>query len=254
MTLDADGKYFANEQAEISLPTDVRAVMIARLDRLTQQVKETVQTASILGREFEVRVLSEMLNADEKFLWCVAQAENANIWAPLTEIEYIFRHALLRDAAYSMQLLARQRELHGLAVSAMEAVYHDDLKSHYGELAYHAEKADLKDKALHYLILAGKLSLSVYQNHQAIDYFTRALALVSGDDLRMRFDILIERAEAYYRVGDFDTQSRDLDALEDLAQKLNNDELDWASVCKAFLLFLFARRLPKCHSVRQSRQ
>ena len=145
--MDADGKYSANEQAEISLPTDVRAVMIARLDRLTQQVKETVQTASILGREFEVRVLSEMLNADEKFLWCVAQAENANIWAPLTEIEYIFRHALLRDAAYSMQLLARQRELHGLAVSAMEAVYRDDLEPHYGELAYHAEKADLKEKA-----------------------------------------------------------------------------------------------------------
>ena len=225
LTLDAEEKYFANEQAEITLPTDVRAVMIARLDRLTQQVKETVQTASILGREFEVRVLSEMLYADEKFLWCVAQAENANIWTPLTEIEYIFRHALLRDAAYSMQLLARQRELHRLAVSAMETVYRDDLEPHYGELAYHAEKGELKDKALYYLILAGKLSLSVYQNHQAIAYFTRAMALVSENDLRMRFDILIERAEAYYRVGEFDTQSQDLNTLEDLAQKLNNDEL-----------------------------
>lgn len=225
LTLDADGKYFVKEQEEITLPTDVRAVMIARLDRLTQRVKETVQTASVLGREFEVRVLSEMLHADEEFLWSVAQAESANIWAPLTEIEYIFRHALLRDAAYSMQLLARQHELHGLAVSAIEAVYRDDLESHYGELAYHAEKADLKDKAIHYLNLAGKLSLNAYQNHQAIEYFTRAIALVSEDDLRMRFDILIERAEAYYRIGDYDTQSRDLNALEDLAQRLNIDEL-----------------------------
>ena len=224
LTLDADGKYFANGQAEISLPTDVRAVMIARLDRLTQHVKETVQTASILGREFEVRVLSEMLGSNYKFLWCVAQAENANIWTPLTEIEYIFRHALLRDAAYSMQLLARQRELHELAVSAIEAVYRDDLESHYGELAYHAEKAALKEKALHYLNLAGKLSLGVYQNHQAIDYFTRALALAPEDDLSARFDILIERAEAYYRVSEFGAQSRDLDALEELAHKLNIDE------------------------------
>jgi predicted ATPase/class 3 adenylate cyclase len=221
LMLDADGKYFANEQAEITLPTDVRAVMIARLDRLTQQVKETVQTASILGREFEVRVLSEMLNANDRFLWCVGQAENANIWVPLTEIEYIFHHALLRDAAYSMQLLSRQRELHRLAVFAMETVYHDDLESHYGELAYHAEKSDLNEKALNYLILAGKLSLSVYQNHQAIDYFTRAMTLVLEDDLRMRFDILIERAEAYYRVSDFDAQSRDLSSLEDLVQRLN---------------------------------
>ncbi|MBV5331842.1 hypothetical protein JZU69_05685, partial [bacterium] len=131
--------------------------------------------------------------------WYVAQAESANIWTPLTEIEYVFRHALLRDAAYSMQLLARQRELHGLAVSAMEMVYRDDLEPHYGELAYHAEKAIAKEKALHYLILAGKLSLSAYQNHQAIDYFSRALAFVSEDNLRVRFDILIERAEAYYR-------------------------------------------------------
>ncbi len=225
LTLDASGEYFATEQAEISLPTDVRAVLIARLDRLTQHVKETVQTASILGREFEVRVLSEMLSADDNFLWCVAQAESANIWTPLTEIEYIFRHALLRDAAYSMQLLARQRELHGLAVSAMEMVYRDDLESHYGELSYHAEKAVAKDKALYYLNLAGKHSLSVYQNHQAIDYFTRALALVSDDDLRTRFDILIERAEAYYRIGDLSTQSLDLNALEELAHKLNVDEL-----------------------------
>ncbi|MDO9302493.1 MAG: tetratricopeptide repeat protein, partial [Anaerolineales bacterium] len=223
LTLDASGKYFANEQAEISLPTDVRAVMIARLDRLTQQVKETVQTASILGREFEVRVLSEMLCADEKFLWCVSQAENANIWTPLTEIEYIFRHALLRDAAYSMQLLARQRELHGLAVFAMETVYRDDLGSHYGELAYHAEKAGLQEKALHYLTSAGKRSLSLYQNQQAIDYFTRALAFVPFDDLRTKFDLILLRVECYYNTSDSTAQLKDLNVLEELANSLKDN-------------------------------
>ncbi len=223
--VDAGGKYYANEQAEISLPTDVRAVLVARLDRLTQRVKETVQTASVLGREFEVRVLGEMLHADVDFISCLDQAENANIWSPLSEIEYIFHHALLRDAAYSMQLLARQRELHSLAFYAMEIVDREDLEPHFGELAYHAEKAGLKEQALRYLILAGKLSLSVYQNQQAIDYFSRALAFVVENDLKMRFDILIERAEAYYRVGDLDTQSLDLNALEDLAQKLNSDEI-----------------------------
>ncbi len=225
LALDEEGKYFANAQAETSLPTDVRAVLVARLDRLTQQVKETVQTASVLGREFEVRVLGEMLRANHDFLRHMAQAEKADIWTHLTEIEYIFRHALLRDAAYSMQLLTRQRELHGLAVSAMETVYRDDLEPHYGELAYHAEKADSREKALHYLTLAGKLSLGVYQNHRAIDYFSRALACVSADDLQTRSDILIERAEAYYRVSEFDAQSRDLDTLEELAGKLNLDEL-----------------------------
>ena len=230
LILDENGKYFANEQAEISLPTDVRAVLMARLDRLTRHVKETVQTASVLGREFEVRVLGEMLRADDNFLRHMAQAENANIWTPLTEIEYIFRHALLRDAAYSMQLLARQRKLHGLAVSAMETVYRDGLESHYGELAYHAEKADMKERALYYLTLAGKLSLSVYQNQQAIDYFTRALSFVPSDDLRTKFDLLISRVECYYNTSDSEAQFQDLDILEKLANSLKDQGL-FARIC-----------------------
>jgi predicted ATPase/class 3 adenylate cyclase len=224
LALDADGKYFAKAGVEIFLPTDVRSVLVARLDRLTRQVREMVQTASVLGREFEVRVLSEMLHSDQDFSRHLIQAENADIWTALSEIAYIFRHALLRDAAYSMQLLVRQRELHGLAVSAMEMVYRDALEPYYGELAYHAEKAGSREKSLHYLTLAGKLALGAYQNQRAIDYFTRALAVIPEDDLRVRFDILIERAEAYYRVSQFDAQSADLDTLEVLANRLNLDE------------------------------
>ncbi|MBI5951030.1 MAG: tetratricopeptide repeat protein [Chloroflexi bacterium] len=225
LVLDADGKYFAKAGVGTSLPTDVRSVLVARLDRLTRQVREMVQTASVLGREFEVRILGEMLRADREFSSHLTQAENADIWTALSEIAYIFRHALLRDAAYSMQLLARQRELHGLAVSAMETVYRDDLEAHYGELAYHAEKAYLREKALRYLTLAGKLALGVYQNQRAIDYFTRALAFVPDDDLQTRFEILLERAEAYSRVSEFDAQLRDLDVLEELANQLMLDKL-----------------------------
>jgi len=155
----------------------------------------------------------------------VAQAENANIWAPLSEIEYIFQHALLRDAAYSMQLLARQRELHTLAVSAMEMVYRDDIEPHYGALAYHAEKAGVWEKALHYLTLAGKLSLGAYQNQQAIDYLTRALAFIPADDLRARFDLLLLRAEGYYNLSNHGEQVRDLSELEEIAAQLKDEGL-----------------------------
>ncbi len=225
LTVDVNGQYISSQRAESSLPTDVRTVLVARLDRLTQPVKETVQTASVLGREFEVRVLGEMLRAKEKFLSYVTQAENASIWSPLSEIEYIFRHALLRDAAYSMQLQIRQRELHGTAVSAMEKIYRDNLEPHFGELAYHAEKADLREKALHYLRLAGKASLSLYHNQQAIDYFTRALALLESDELREKFDLMLLRVECYYNNSDSAAQFKDLDILEELAKTLQDDGL-----------------------------
>ena len=223
LAIGRDGKYFANQQVELTLPTDVRTVLVARLDQLTQQVKETVQTASVLGREFEVRVLGQMLGHMEKYLGNVAQAENANIWTPLNEIEYIFRHALLRDAAYSMQLLARQKVLHKTAVTAMETIYRDDLQSRYGELGYHAEKADLKEKALDYLTRAGNAALALYQNQQAIDYFTRALAFVPAGDLRQKFELTILRVECYYNLRDTSAQFKEIDSLEELALALRDD-------------------------------
>lgn len=222
---DKHGHYTTDKTASSSLPVDVRAVMIARLDRLSQQVRETVQTASALGREFEVDVLAAMLHRPAELPEHVGQAQRANIWTPLSEIEYIFRHALLRDAAYSMQLVSRQRGLHQLAVSALEEVYQDDLEPHYGELAFHAGKAELRDKALHYLTLAGDLSMSTYLNRQASDYFTRALAFVPADDLFTQFELLIKRAECSHNRGDTSSQVDDLTRLESLARDLADNGL-----------------------------
>lgn len=222
---DEDGNLTTDPQASISMPVDVRAVMMARLDRLSQHVRETVQTASALGREFEVDVLAAMLHHQAELPEYVSQAQKANIWAPLTEIEYIFRHALLRDAAYSMQLVARQRELHQLAVAAMEEVYRDDLEPHYGELAYHSEKGNLREKALHYLTLAGDLSMSAYLNRQAAGYFTHALTFTPADDLRAQFELVIKRMECEYNLGDAASQLRDFALLEELARKLADDGL-----------------------------
>ena len=91
------------------MPTDVRAVLVARLDRLSQNVRDVVQTASVLGWEFEVQLLAQMLHGDPGLRGKVAQAEEMSIWSPLNELRYLFKQALLRDAAYSMQLRARRQ-------------------------------------------------------------------------------------------------------------------------------------------------
>jgi predicted ATPase/class 3 adenylate cyclase len=216
-----DGIYHADASALDSLPADVQAIMVARLDQLTQHVRDTVQTAAVLGREFELRLLAQMVQNVELHQ-NVKSAEQANIWAPLSELAYFFRHALLRDAAYSMQLASRQRELHSLAVHAMEVLYKNDLEPYYGELAYHSERANLDDKALHYLRLAAESASMNYQNAQAEDYYTRILALIPEDDLRTRFDILYKRVEMYDRMGKRVLQDQDLARLEEIAVRLDD--------------------------------
>jgi predicted ATPase/class 3 adenylate cyclase len=205
------------------LPTDVRAVLVARLDQLTRQVKEIIQTASVLGREFELKVLLSMLRNDEDALRYVFEAEKAVIWAPLNEIRYIFTHGLLRDAAYEMQMRARRQELHVLAFEALEDLYSGEaLKSHYPELAHHAEYGNLHDKALSYFTLAGQTSLAQYQNHQAVEYYSRALML-GPHQANVQFDLLADRAEVYNRLGNRDLQVNDLKSMEVLANEMADD-------------------------------
>jgi tetratricopeptide (TPR) repeat protein len=205
------------------LPGDVRAVLVARLDQLARGVRESVQTASVLGRQFELPLLTHMLRNDESVHRHVAEAEKASIWSPLDEVRYLFTHGLLRDAAYEMQMQARRRELHALAVEALEHL-HENASNRYAELAYHAKYAELGSKAQKYYMLAGKVAAEAYQNHQAVEYYKRALAFTPLNDLGTQFDIVTARVELYSRMGKRELQWNDLTTLERLAEELSDKD------------------------------
>jgi predicted ATPase len=224
LEMSSDGWRQVRRGRSSALPEDISALLVARLDQLAQEVKSVVQTASVLGREFEVRVLSEMLGPETETNEYVREAEKAVIWLPLREMRYIFYHALLRDAAYAMQMRARRKELHALALSALEEIYRTEQESHYAEFAYHAENGDLRAKAQQYYALAGRVSAGLYQNNQAAEYFTRALAYTPFNDLSMQFDLVAERVELYSRMGKRDLQLKDLEYLEQWAEQLKEDD------------------------------
>ena len=210
------------------LPINVRAIFIARLDRLSYDVREVVQTAAVLGREFEVQILAHMLR-HEALENEVELAAEAAIWSALTEMRYLFRHVLLRDAAYDMQVRTRRATLHQLAAQSLETLYANDLASHYDELAYHFEAAcllgdeTLRSPARAYLTKAGEQTRANYENAAALDYFTRALALTPDDALTERFNLLLEREALYNIRGQRQPQISDLAELETLANALGDD-------------------------------
>lgn len=164
-----------------AVPLDVRAVLVARIDRLAAEVRRVVQTAAVLGREFELHLLAAMLSDERQLSRRVADAENAAVWTPLSELRYLFRHALLRDAAYQMQLVAARRSLHRLAGEAIETLHAADLTPHYGQLAYHFGQAGAVEQSRRYLALAGDQAKDQYQNDAAIDYYQHLLALLRAE-------------------------------------------------------------------------
>lgn len=92
------------------------------------------------------------------------------------ELEYLFRHALLQDAAYSSLLKSQRKRLHRSVGETLEQLYPDRLDELASTLALHFEQAEELDKAIHYFIRAGDRAKASYANHEAIKFYQSALA------------------------------------------------------------------------------
>lgn len=210
------------------IPINLHNLLIARLDRLNRQLKRVVQTAAVLGREFEIRLLSGMLQRE--IMADVHDIEQEQIWSLLTELRYMFKHVLMRDAAYDMQLRAQLRHLHFLAAETSELLYSSRLPSYYRMLAYHYERAfylgldEARPKAIHYLTLSGQQAEDNHEPRTAIDFLNRALDLLSHTDVRTRYGLILTRAKVAGIMGDRPAQSDDLLNLVELSQMLGPRE------------------------------
>jgi class 3 adenylate cyclase/tetratricopeptide (TPR) repeat protein len=242
LTTDATGAYTLLGTHTAEVPVTIGAVLIARLDRLTMEVKAVVQTAAVLGREFEAQILSGMLRDDARVTEKIKQAETEAIWSALNEIRYIFRHALLRDAAYDMQLRARLRDLHRLAGEAFEQVYADDLDSHYADLAYHFEQAQVTMKALAYLGQAGDSAKADYHNQAALDFYARRMTLMVETEQPMggRIATRLKQGEVLELIGKWN--EADATYHEALQWAVQANEREWQARAHYALCELLRRR------------
>jgi class 3 adenylate cyclase/tetratricopeptide (TPR) repeat protein len=129
----------------IPLPATVQAVLAARIDRLGESVRQVLQNAAVIGREFPIAILHAVmpLSASKigEALWHLRRVELVHELAPYEQGVHAFRHPLIQEVAYRSLLQERRRELHGAVANAMEAHF-----KHRGEelasvLAYHLEQA-----------------------------------------------------------------------------------------------------------------
>ena len=110
---------------EERLPDDVKAVLVARIDRLEPRLRKLVQAASVLGRDVDVAVLAAMDAASDRdvFATKVAAVSAMGVWTPAGDGQVRFRSRLMRDAAYDMQTRGRQRVWHRAAAEAIERLH-----------------------------------------------------------------------------------------------------------------------------------
>jgi tetratricopeptide (TPR) repeat protein/class 3 adenylate cyclase len=210
-----EGKWGIKDE-DIKLSTSINAILTARIDRLSMLVKETVKAAAVIGREFEVPILNEVMKTQEEFRRSngnasklvkeqIKHAENGQIWHAMNELRYIFKHSLLREAVYDMQLRARLQQVHLHIAEAIERLYADNLEERFVDLAFHYEQADVFDKTCEYLRKAADYARNNYQNQRALDYYEKLLKhLGTEKDNEDEIKTLLKKGKILEQIGSWE--------------------------------------------------
>ncbi len=164
--------------AEVSVPDTMQGIIMARLDRLGDEGKRTVQLASVIGRQFLHRLLERIAGLTGQLEGLLRELKALEIiyeQGLLPEPAYIFKHAVIQDVAYNSLLVQRRKELHRAVGHAIEELYPDRLADHYEELAHHFVNGEAWEKAFEYLVRSGHRAKDAYANQVALDFYGKAL-------------------------------------------------------------------------------
>ncbi|MCU0573649.1 MAG: AAA family ATPase [Syntrophobacteraceae bacterium] len=169
---------FTEPIPSLAIPTTLQDSLMARLDRLSQ-VKGVAQLGAALGREFPYGLLQVLSPLREAFLQeALCQLVEADILhqrGTLPRATYIFKHALLQEAAYGTMLKSKRREVHRKIVLALQETSPEVVADEPEILAHHCEAAGLMKEAVGYWYRAGQKALTSSASVEAVSHLTKGL-------------------------------------------------------------------------------
>ncbi len=179
--LPKEGRFqLTNKAATISIPNTIEALLMARIDRLEEQTRELVKEASVIGRSFFYRILTEVASKIERIDERLAYLQEIQLLQErlrMGEAEYVFNHALVQEVAYESIMSQKRKELHLAVARSIEKVFHERLHEFYGMLAYHYSRAESLENAEECLIKAGEEALKSSASNEALNYYQEALSI-----------------------------------------------------------------------------
>lgn len=187
--------------ADFAIPDNLQSLLAARMDRLEESTRGTLQLASVIGRSFYHRVLQAVDEAShelDKHLGTLLRMELIREAARVPEIEYAFRNPLTQEAVYKTILIKRRRAFHQRIGEAMESIYADRLDGLFSLLAHHFTLANEREKAIDYYRKAARQAVILFAYDDAIQNLRGALNLIEeGKQIENHMVLLEELGDVY---------------------------------------------------------
>jgi predicted ATPase len=164
----------------LAVPASLHASLLARLDRLGS-AKAIAQVGAVIGREFSHALVAAVVQKSQRELeteleQLIAAGLLFRQGAP-PHVTYLFKHALVQDAAYGTLLRGPRRQLHGRIADVLEKEFYEIVELQPELLAKHCAEAGLNEQAIRYWRRAGERAVRRASNREAIGHFSQALTL-----------------------------------------------------------------------------
>ena len=210
-----------NLRSDLMVPNTIHEVVMARIDRLAEGTKQLLQIASVIGREFSLRLLRAVWKGAGSLEILLRELSHLEFVYERVETEgtiYVFRHALTQETAYGSLLERHRRAYHGVVGGALEELYRGRTDEVAELLAFHFGRSDEAEKSVDYAILAAEKSQRRWGNDEALTYFNDALrcldALPDSPANRLRrVDAVLKQAEVKFALGQ---HAEHIEALEQI--------------------------------------
>ena len=163
-------------------PEAVKDAIGRRLNRLSEGCNQVLTTASVIGREFDFKLLNALRDdvTEASLLELVEEALDSHLIEEVLgdEERYQFSHALIEETLTAELSAARRVRLHARIGETLEELYGAEADNHAAEFAHHfylAEPVLGPEKLVSYSLLAGERALAIYAFEDALTYFERGL-------------------------------------------------------------------------------
>ena len=236
------------------IPHTINDVLMVRIDRLEEKTRNLVRIASVIGRSFFYRILTEVAKTIEdidKRLFYLKEIQIIRERKRMDELEYLFKHALAQEAAYESILIQKRKEIHLKVAGSIERVFSHRLHEFYGMLSFHYSRGEDDEKAEEYLIRAGEEALKSSASSEALHYYEEALTIYKrrrGDTAEPEKIAQLEKniAQALFNRGQYAEAIESFSRVQGYygVKEYRLSPLGVLKFCSGFLYFLACLYLP----------
>lgn len=227
---------FSRPVDDIYVPPSLAGLLQARLDRLSEEQRGSLQKSSVLGFEFRMSLYSKLLeeldlNEETERIFSGLERRQFLLGKETTgEYVYEFRHILIHDTVYSTILDSNKKLLHRITAGLIEEAVSYDGKEAADILTHHWGRAGDRSKAVHWGIISLRHSVAAYQHERVLELSGKLESWIreeplDGENIHQLLEVMLRRYETLSLLGRREEEEALLLSMEELADRF--EALEW---------------------------